>query len=392
LIRIYLGHQREFSPDELDFMRTVAEQCAGIIERVQCMENQQEHFNLLATQMDKMSSLGRMAAGIAHEINNPLAGILLYSSHMRKKVLPGSGLDEGLDVIIKETKRCKTIIQGLLDFARNTKPQRVSTNVKGRVENGVGYVKKNLLAGLDLPDFTALAPAARHWLDAVANVRIHGETREKPTVLFEKERPCLNRLPLKRYDVATVYPVRATNQFRVAIDTNRYSVPAEYASRALIAKLSPEWICIYHDDRLIARHGRCYDRHRDIEDPDHPKQLLLWRKKAREQTIVMRFLSLSPRAAGYYRKLEQRRMNPYHHVQKIVALSEIYGTEAVARALEDAFVFAAFSCEYIANLLEQRSRKLPQPGALHLTRRQDLLELEVESADLSLYEDNAHER
>jgi hypothetical protein len=264
-------------------------------------------------------------------------------------------------------------------------------NEKGRVENGVGYVKKNLLAGLDLPDFTALAPAARHWLDAVANVRIHGETREKPTVLFEKERPCLNRLPLKRYDVATVYPVRATNQFRVAIDTNRYSVPAEYASRALIAKLSPEWICIYHDDRLIARHGRCYDRHQDIEDPDHPKQLLLWRKKAREQTIVMRFLSLSPRAAGYYRKLEQRRMNPYHHVQKIVALSEIYGTEAVARALEDAFVFAAFSCEYIANLLEQRSRKLPQPGALHLTRRQDLLELEVESADLSLYEDNAHE-
>jgi transposase len=264
-------------------------------------------------------------------------------------------------------------------------------NEKGRVENGVGYVKKNLLAGLAIPDFTALAPAARHWLDAVANVRIHGETREKPTVLFEKERPCLNRLPLKRYDVATVYPVRATNQFRVAIDTNRYSVPAEYASRALIAKLSPEWICIYHDDRLIARHGRCYDRHQDIEDPDHPKQLLLWRKKAREQTIVMRFLSLSPRAAGYYRKLEQRRMNPYHHVQKIVALSEIYGTEAVARALEDAFVFAAFSCEYIANLLEQRSRKLPQPGALHLTRRQDLLELEVESADLSLYEDNAHE-
>jgi len=141
LIRIYLGHQREFTPDELDFMRTVAEQCAGIIERVQCMENQQEHFNLLATQMDKMSSLGRMAAGIAHEINNPLAGILLYSSHMRKKVSPGSGLDEGLDVIIKETKRCKTIIQGLLDFARNTKPQRVSTNVNRIVESALGIVE-----------------------------------------------------------------------------------------------------------------------------------------------------------------------------------------------------------------------------------------------------------
>jgi transposase len=281
-----------------------------------------------------------------------------------------------------------------LDFAAHCGFDITACNVgkgneKGRVENGVGYVKKNLLAGLDIPDFTALAPTAAHWLDTVANVRIHGETREKPVVLFEKERPCLNRLPVKRYDVATVYPVRATNQFRVTFDTNRYSVPAEYASRALIAKLSPEWICIYHDNRLIARHVRCYDRHRDIEDPDHPKQLLLWRKKAREQKIVMRFMSLSPKAAGYYRKLEQRRMNPYHHVQKIVALSEIHGTEAVARALEDAFVFEAFSCEYIANLLEQRSRPVVSPGALHLTRRQDLLELEVESADLSLYQENS---
>ena len=281
-----------------------------------------------------------------------------------------------------------------LDFAAHCGFDITACNVgkgneKGRVENGVGYVKKNLLAGLEIPDFAALEPAARHWLDTVANVRIHGETREKPIVLFEKERACLNRLALKRYDVATVCPVRATNQFRVTVDTNRYSVPAEYASRALIAKTSPEWICIYHDNRLIARHVRCYDRHRDIEDPDHPKQLLLWRNKAREQRIVMRFLSLSPRASDYYRKLEQRRMNPYHHVQKIVALSEIHGAEAVARALEDAFVFEAFSCEYIANLLEQRSRRLVQPGALHLTRRQDLLELEVESADLSLYQEGS---
>jgi transposase len=262
-------------------------------------------------------------------------------------------------------------------------------NEKGRVENGVGYVKKNLLAGLELADFAALEPAARNWLDTVANVRLHGEMREKPAVLFEKERSQLNRLPLHRYDVATVCQVRASSQFRVTIDTNRYSVPAEYASRELTAKIGPEWICFYHENRLIARHGRCYDRHQDIEDPDHPKQLLLWRKKVREQKIVMRFLSLSSRAAGYYQKLEQRRMNPYHHVQKIVALSEIYGIEAVARAMEDAFVFEAFSCEYIANLLEQRTRRLPEPGALHLTRRQDLLELEVESADLSLYQENS---
>ena len=91
-------------------------------------------------------------------------------------------------------------------------------------------------------------------------------------------------------------------------------------------------------------------------------------------------------AQNYYRELEKRRMNPRHHVQKIVALAEIYGAEPVARAMEDAFSFQAFSCEYIANILEQRSRALPEPGALHLTRRSDLLDLDVQQPDLSVYQ------
>jgi hypothetical protein len=59
--------------------------------------------------------------------------------------------------------------------------------------------------------------------------------------------------------------------------------------------------------------------------------------------------------------------------------------------MEDAFVFQAFSCEYIANLLENRQRRLPEPGALHLTRRQDLLDLELPEPDLSLYEPTTSE-
>jgi hypothetical protein len=60
--------------------------------------------------------------------------------------------------------------------------------------------------------------------------------------------------------------------------------------------------------------------------------------------------------------------------------------DKIARAIEDSFEFQAFSSDYIANILQQRERFSPQPGPLHLTRRQDLLEVELEQPDLSVYE------
>lgn len=277
-----------------------------------------------------------------------------------------------------------------LDFAAHHGFQIVACGVgqgqeKGRVEAGVGYVKKNLLSGLDIPDFHALAPAARHWLDTIANQRIHGETRRRPVELFEAEQANLHPMHEHLYDVGSVHTVRASNRFRVTFDTNRYSVPAEYASRRLTLKSYPERLCVYADDKLVARHPRSYDRHRDFEDPDHPRELLAQRRSARHHKLLQRFLALSPNAERYYARLEQRRLNPRHHVHKIIALSEIYGTEDTARALDDAHAFEAFSCEYIANLLEARARMTPQPSALHLTRRADLLELELPEPDLELY-------
>ena len=277
------------------------------------------------------------------------------------------------------------------DFARHHRFEIAPCNVragheKGRVEAGVGYVKKNFLAGLDIPDFRALNPAARHWLDSVANVRIHGETHKRPLDLFALERDQLRPLPELLYDLGAVHTVRASNRFRVTFDTNRYSVPAEYASQRLTLKSYPDRLCIYHHHRLLARHPRSYERHRDFEHPDHPRALLEQRRKASTQRLLQRFVSLTARADEYYRELAHRRLNPVHHVRKIVALSETYGADATARALDDAFEYGAFSSDYITNLLEARARSLPEPSALHLTRRADLLELELPQPDLSLYE------
>ena len=265
-------------------------------------------------------------------------------------------------------------------------------NEKGRVENGVGYAKKNLLAGLDISDFSIMQPVAMNWLNTIANVRIHRATRKRPVDLFEEERAYLNPLPEYPFDIATITQVRASPQFRVTLDTNHYSVPAQYAGTPLTMKTYPDRVCLYFKEKLIARHNRRYTRHEDYEHPDHPKPLLEKRKKARDHRIFMAFLKLSPRAELYYQKLEDRRVNPHHHVRKIVALSEIYGVDAVSRAIEDSFVYHTFSSEYIANILEQRVRFTKPPGALHLTRREDLLELTVEQPDLSIYDINLNNK
>lgn len=265
-------------------------------------------------------------------------------------------------------------------------------NEKGRVENAVGYVKTSFLGGLDMPAFSAVNPGAWQWLDEVANVRVHGTIKKRPVDVFKTEKPSLQSLPSEPYTIATIKPVRATKMFRVVLDTNKYSVPHEHAGAKLSMHAWPDRVCLYHENSLIARHRRSYDRHQDIENADHPKALLQQRRRAKDQRLYMSFLKLSPKAEHYHDELAKRRMNPKHHIRQIVALSEIYSADEVARAIDDAFTFQAFSCEYIANILEQRKYIAKEPGALHLTRRQDLLDMEIPEPNLSIYEtDNDQE-
>lgn len=278
-----------------------------------------------------------------------------------------------------------------LDLAAHYGFEAVACNVragneKGRVESGVGYVKKNFLAGLEIASFAAVNPAAIQWRDAIANVRLHGETHRKPIDMFAEEKPRLRPLPVLPYDCAVIRAIGANGYCHVIFDTNRYSVPHLYASQKLTLKLYPDQLLLFHNEKLIATHPRCYDRRQKVTNPDHTKELVTQRQRARNQTLLLSFLALSTHAEAYARKLEEKRLNTIHHVQKIVALSEIYGPEKVDRALQDALAFEAYGCEYIANLLEQRERPGGPPAALHLTRRQDLLDLELPPADLTRYD------
>ena len=299
--------------------------------------------------------------------------------------------------VIEHLAGCAPVFNArYLDYARHCGFSISACNVakgneKGRVENGVGYVKINFLNGLEVADFSAVNPTAQLWLDTVANVRIHSQTRQRPIDLFKEEIPHLRALNPATYDIGRISTARVSKLFRVAFETNHYSTPIIYVGARVTLKTYPDRVCIYHAEQLIAWHARSYDRHRDIEHPDHPKPLLAERRNANQQRLLLRFLTFCPAASAYHAGLQKLQLNWRNHVAKINALADIYGDAPVGRAIEDALVFEAFSCEYIINLLDSRARALPEACALQLTRRQDLLDITLAKPDLSLYEIKRHE-
>ena len=279
-----------------------------------------------------------------------------------------------------------------LDFAAHYGCELRACNVraaheKGRVENGVGYVKKSFLAGRDLSGSLAgLNAQAQRWLDEVANARVHGETRRRPAEMLAEERAALRPLPPALYDVGAPRLVHATRRCRAHFDGNRYSVPPAQSGARLTLCAYPDKILVHDDGRLVAEHVRSYERGADVEDPEHVRLLLARRPRAQEQQILERFLRLDPLAETYWRQLEARRVHAGAHVRKIVALCDVYGDAEVVRALRDTHELGAHSCEYVANLLEQRRRFREPPGPLILTRGQDLLQIDLPEPDLNLYQ------
>jgi two-component system NtrC family sensor kinase len=91
-------------------------------------------------QSDKLASVGRLAAGVAHEINNPLTGVLTYASFLLKRAHGNPELEQDLEVVVRETKRCREIVRGLLDFARQTPPRRQPADVNEVVRRAVAIV------------------------------------------------------------------------------------------------------------------------------------------------------------------------------------------------------------------------------------------------------------
>jgi len=116
---------------------------------------------------DKLASIGRLSAGVAHEINNPLTTILTSTMLIQEDMAPDDPIQEELETIANETLRCRKIVTSLLDFARQTKPAKKHYNINKIVGECIKLTRKQ---------------ATFHDLTIVSNL-----SDDMPTVLMDKD-------------------------------------------------------------------------------------------------------------------------------------------------------------------------------------------------------------
>lgn len=172
--------------------------------------------------------------------------------------------------------------------ARVCQPYRART--KGKTEAGVGYVKRNALAGLEFASFAALEAHLARWM-IEADERVHGTTRERPRDRFDRaERMALRPLP------ANPLPVRqrrvsrrvATDCF-VDVDTIRYSVPHALVHRTVEVLVGEDDVTIFDGATVVASHRRSREPYAMVVDPSHFDGL--WR---RPEAVVAPVPALPP--------------------------------------------------------------------------------------------------
>lgn len=121
--------------------RTELEEWAKNLEAK--VEERTREIHLMQNQLirsEKLASLGELVAGIAHEINNPLTGILMFSSMINNDSRLDPAMKNDMSMIVRETKRCAKIVKGLLDFSRETPPSKKVSCINSIIDDTLALV------------------------------------------------------------------------------------------------------------------------------------------------------------------------------------------------------------------------------------------------------------
>lgn len=181
-----------------------------------------------------------------------------------------------------------TLNRSYVDLARyygflvDPAPPR-SPEKKGKVEAGVKYVKTSFMAPRDL-DALGLDGANKdlqHWLAAVADLRVHGTTQERPLDLFEREeRTAMKPLPLVRFEIVVWKQAKVHPDSHVVFERRLYSVPFRLIGQTVDIRAKGNSITIFADDERVATHSTTDKGMRSTIESHLPVERAPWRHRS----------------------------------------------------------------------------------------------------------------
>lgn len=259
---------------------------------------------------------------------------------------------------------------------------------KGIAEAIIKYIRHAFFYGRSFGSLDDLRAQSARWRDEVANLRLHAATRERPAERLLIERARLRSLPQHPPDTDLVVPVIVSKEARVRLDTNTYSVPPGFVGKSVFVRADDQTVRVVADGVEIARHARCWDRRRAIEDPEHLEKLLERRPSGRPPKRRNRIASLSPECRVYLQQVARRRIDLDSEVRKLIRLVERYGEADVALGIARALGARTFGARYVRAFIDQArfARGLGEPPEPIVTGNPTADDLEVEPHSLETYD------
>ena len=232
---------------------------------------------------------------------------------------------------------------------------------KGKIENSIGYLRKNFWP---LRTFTGLSDVnsqARQWLNQIANKRTHRETRQSPDERFDPKK--LRPLPPLIPDCRDTAAALVHKDIRLQFDGNRYCVPPRYVGQRLTVKADSQSVVIYDKDNVVVQYVRSWRRGQTFGAERFEKELLAERPPAERAAAQKRLiLFLGETCDSYIRQLAQTDRSLTRQINELLELCRQYDPEAVSAAIEKAQSRGAFGADYIKNiLLQEQSPRHVQP-------------------------------
>jgi transposase len=240
-------------------------------------------------------------------------------------------------------------------------PYRKET--KGKVESSVDYVKENCFKGREFTDIDEAVAFLKHWLETIANVRIHGTTKRKPAEVFHTiEKAQLKELTAENFIFSDSAKATVHINCHLSYKANYYSVPFQYIGMELDVIEVNNLVKIYFNQKEVALHTLCTgEKGKHITNKDHYPQ----HKNITLDDILSRqrkeMAAIGQAALAFFDEFarEDLRKYDYRIISGILALRKKYRDETIDAACARAAYYGSYSYTTVRKICEKDLTMLP---------------------------------